>query len=167
MKNLVLIFLFLGIQLAFAQNIAYIESNTILDKMPEYETAVAEIENQINAWETELENKFESIETMYTDYVQTEAMLSDEVRKQKQDAIFEAERIANEFKEGKFGQEGELYTMQDNKLKPLFDKINQAAEAVAKEKGYDYVFDKSVDSNWIYTNSTHDLTEDVVKDLQL
>jgi Skp family chaperone for outer membrane proteins len=57
--------------------------------------------------------------------------------------------------------------MQDNKLKPLFDKINQAAETIAIEKGYDYVFDKSMESNWIYTNAAHDLTEDVISNLQL
>lgn len=167
MKNLALILLFVGIQIGFAQNIAFIESNLILEKMPAYETAVNEIEKQVTAWETEIENKFQSIETMYNDYVQNEAMLSDEVKKQKQETIFEAERSANEYKESKFGQEGEVYTIQENKLKPLFDNINQAAETVATEKGYDYVFDKSVESNWIYTNTAHDLTNAVITKLGL
>jgi len=167
MKNFALILLFIGIQFGFTQNIAFIESNVILEKMPAYETAVDEIEKQVTAWETEIENKFQSIETMYNDYVQNESALSDEVKKQKQEAIFEAERSTNEFKESKFGQEGEVYTLQENKLKSLFDKINQAAETVATEKGYDYVFDKSVDSNWIYTNSAHDLTNAVVTKLGL
>ncbi len=167
MKKLGLILLIVGVQFGFAQNIAYIESSIILDKMPEFKQATTELEDQVNAWESELDNKFQSIESMYNEYVKTEAMLSEETRKQKQEAIFEAERLANEYKESKFGQDGELFTLQEEKLKPSYDKINIASETVATENGYDYVFDKSIESNWIFTNPKHDLTEKVIENLKL
>jgi len=167
MKKITLILIVLGIQFGFAQNVAYIESSKIIDKMPEFEQATTELENQVNAWETELDNKFQSIESMYNEYVKTEAMMSEEIRKQKQEAIFEAERLANEYKESKFGQDGELFTLQETKLKPSYDKINAASKLVATENGYDYVFDKSIESNWIFTNPEHDLTEKVIANLEL
>jgi outer membrane protein len=167
MKKLALLLLFIGIQFGFAQNVAYIESSKILDKMPEYKEATDELEAQVNKWESELDVKFESIESMYNDYVKTERMMSEEIKKQKQEAIFEAERLANEYKESKFGQDGELFTLQESKLKPSYDKINAASEQVAMENGYDYVFDKSIESNWIYTNPKLDLTEKVLANLKL
>ncbi len=167
MKKIALILLVIGIQMGFAQNIAYIESSIILEKMPEFEQATTELEEKVNTWETELDNKFQSIESMYNEYVKTEALMSEDVRKQKQEAIFEAERLANEFKESKFGQDGELFTLQEEKLKPSYDKINTASETVATENGYDYVFDKSIESNWIFTNPKHDLTEKVITNLGL
>jgi len=167
MKKIALILMVIGIQMGFAQNIAYIESSIILEKMPEFEQATTELEEKVNTWETELDNKFQSIESMYNEYVKTEALMSEDVRKQKQEAIFEAERLANEFKESKFGQDGELFTLQEEKLKPSYDKINTASETVATENGYDYVFDKSIESNWIFTNPKHDLTEKVITNLGL
>lgn len=167
MKKLALILLVIGIQVGFAQKVAFIESSKILDKMPEFEQATTELEAQVNAWEAELDSKFESIEAMYNDYVKSEAMLSDDLKLQKQEAIFEAERLANEYKESKFGQDGELFELQDSKLKPSYDKINAATETIAKENGYDHVFDKSIESNWIYTNPEHDLTDKVIANLEL
>lgn len=167
MRKLAIILLLITSQFGFAQNMAYIESNKVLEKMPDFKQATTELEDQVNAWELELDNKFNSIETMYNEYVKTEVMMSEETRKQKQEAIFEAEREANEFKESKFGQDGELFTLQETKLKPSYDKINAAAETVATENGYDYVFDKSIESNWIFTNAKHDLTEKVIAHLEL
>ena len=165
MKKIVLILFVLGIQVGFAQKVAYIEMDKILDNMPEFQKASDEIDQQAQVWQSELDAKFESIENMYQEYVRNEPTLSDQAKQQKQEAIFEAEKKANEFKEEKFGREGEIIALQEKKFQPLYDKVFASAEKIAKEKQFDYVFDKSQEGGWIYTNPQLDLTEDVKADL--
>jgi len=167
MKKIILGLMVLSFQLATAQKIAYIEMDAILEKMPEFNKANEEIDAAVEQWENELNAKFDAVEQMYQEYVQNESMFSDEEKMAKQDDIFQAENEAKEFREQKFGREGEVYEMQESKIKPLTDKVYDAAEEVAKNNGYDYIFDKSGETNWIYTNPEHNLTEQVISNLGL
>ena len=167
MKKIGIILLVFGISVASAQKIGYIEMDRILEKMPEFETANNEINAQVDAWEAELDKKYESIESMYQEFVGSQMSLSEDMRQQKQNAIIEGEKKANEYKDEKFGREGEITKLQESKLKPIYDKIFSSAEAVAMENGFDYVFDKNADSQWIYTNPEMDLTDKVIIALRL
>jgi len=167
MKNIILGLLLIAFQFGVAQHMAYIESEKIIDKMPEYQNATQEIEQQIKEWETAVEEKFEIVENKYQDYVKNESMLSDDIKMQKQEEIFELERQAKDYREEKFGTDGELQKLQDSKLQPLQNKVMSAAQKVAKENNYDYVFDKMPESNWVWTNPEHDLTDKVISELSL
>ncbi|MCD4665591.1 MAG: OmpH family outer membrane protein [Bacteroidales bacterium] len=145
-----------------SQRVAYIETDKILEEMPEYKSANEQIDAKIEQWEAEVEAKFKEVEQLYNKYVSEEALYSDDIKKQKQDEIFEVEKTAKEFKDQKFGYDGELNQLQELKLKPLYDRINEAAENIAKENNFDYVFNKSVESNWIYLNEEYNIT-DLVK----
>lgn len=157
----------MGVQLAVAQQVAYIEMDRILEKMPAFEEAGETIETQAKQWESELDNKYQSIESMYQEYVSTESMMPDDMKRQKQDAIFEAEAKAKEFKEQKFGTDGDLSKLQQEAYGPLIEEVTARAEKVAIENGYSYVFNKSGNDNWIYTNPEHDLTSKVLSDMEL
>jgi outer membrane protein len=167
MKKIVLGILVLAFQIGIAQNIAYIETKKIIEKMPEYKQASDEIDAQIKLWEDEVEAKFKKVEDLYQDYVKNETLFPDDVKQEKQQEIIDAENQAKEFREQKFGKEGELQQLQESKLKSLQDTILQTAEKIGKEKNYDYIFEKSPESNWIYTNPKHDLTELVIAELGL
>ncbi|MCD4731927.1 MAG: OmpH family outer membrane protein [Bacteroidales bacterium] len=167
MKTIVLGILVLTLQIGIAQNIAYIETEKIIEKMPAYQQASAEIEAQIKLWEEEVEAKFKKVEDMYQDYVKNETLFPDDIKQEKQQEIIDTEKQAKEFREQKFGREGELEKLQESKLKSFQDTILQTAERIGKEKNYDYVFEKSSESNWIYTNPKHDLTELVIAELGL
>ncbi len=167
MKNVILGILVIAFQVGVAQKLAYIESDKIVDKMPEHQKANDEIEKQIKEWETAVEEKFKAVEQLYQEYVKNESILSDELKLQKQEEIFEAERQAKDYREEKFGTDGELEKLQESKLKPLQDKILEAARKVSKENNYDYVFDKMPESNWVWTNPEHNLTDLVISELGL
>ncbi len=167
MKKIVLGILVLAFQIGTAQNIAYIETEKIIEKMSEYKQASDEIDAQIKLWEDEVEAKFKKVEDLYQDYVKNETLFPDDVKQEKQQEIIDAEKQAKEFREQKFGKEGELQQLQESKLKSLQDTILQTAEKIGKEKNYDYIFEKSPESNWIYTNPKHDLTELVIAELGL
>lgn len=167
MKTIVLGILVLTFQIGLAQNIAYIETDRIIEKMPAYQQASDEIEAQINVWEGQVEAKFKKVEEMYEDYVKNESIFPDEIKKEKQDEIIESEQLAKTYREQIFGQDGELQVLQESKLKPLQDSILNTAQRIGIAKSYDYIFEKSPETNWIYTNPEHDLTEFVITELGL
>lgn len=167
MKTIVLGILALSFQIAIAQNIAYIETDRIIEKMPAYQQASDEIEAQINVWEGEVEAKFKKVEDMYQDYVKNESIYPDDIKKEKQDEIIELEQQAKAYREEIFGKDGELQLLQESKFKSLQESILNTAQRIGIEKEYDYIFEKSPETNWIYTNPKHDLTELVIVELGL
>lgn len=150
-----------------AQKVGYVDTQFILDNMEEYNAVQAEIENLSKKWQEELEEMHAGIETMYRDYQAEEVLLSEDVKKQRQESIFEAERKAKEYKKEKFGYDGELYKVQDEKVKPIQDKVYAAIEEVAKERKLDIIFDKAGNSGILYTNAIFDRTDEVMKKLGL
>ena len=169
MKKFLILALFLvgTLTAAQAQKIGYVDTEYILEQMEEYSAAQAEVEQISKKWQEELEKMYEGIEQMYRDYQAEEVLLAEDVKKQRQEAIFQAERKAKEYKQEKFGYDGELYTVQDQKIKPLQDKVYQAIEEVAKERKLDIMYDKSGNSGMLYTNAILDRTDEVMKKLGL
>lgn len=151
----------------FAQKIAYINSEEIMSKIPEYAEAQAEIDRVTKDWQQELETKYADIERMYKEYSAQEVILPEEVKKQKQEAIFKAEREAKEFRESKFGYHGALFSIQESKLNPIQDKIFKAVAKIAKKRKFGMVYDKAGDVTWIYTNPIYDLSNDVIEEMGL
>jgi outer membrane protein len=139
----------------------------ILEEMPAFIKANKELDSIAKIWDTEIDNKFKRIDQLYKDYVKNESGLSPESRKQKQEEIFNAEKEANDFKEQKFGRDGEMAKLQEQKIGPLQDSIFAAARLIAKEMNYDYVIDISMESNWVYLNENYDITEMVKAKLGL
>jgi outer membrane protein len=165
MRVLAMIVMLVGFQVGFGQKIGYIELDQILTKMESFKKAGEEINATANLWESEIETQFQQVEDLYQNYVLNESQMNDQQKKEQQNQIFEAERRANEFKESKFGQQGELIALQEQKLKPIYDTIFEITEKIAREKEMDYVFEKSAESTWIYTNPALNLTDDVIKAL--
>jgi outer membrane protein len=154
-------------QFGFAQKLTYFESALILEEMPAFEKANKELDSIAKQWETEIENKFKHVDQLYKDYVKNEVSLSPESKQQKQQEIFNAEKQAKDFKSQKFGMDGEMSKLQEQRIKPLQDSVFDAAKAIAKEMGYDYVFDISVENSWVYLNEDYNITEIVKAKLGL
>jgi outer membrane protein len=167
MRGIITLLLVFVFYCGFSQRIAYVEIHKIIDKMPEYQAANDSIDSQIRIWESEVELKFEEVENLYQEYVKNEMMYPEDKKIEKQNEIVEAEKAAKQFREKIFGTKGELDKLQEQKIKPLEDKIFQAAEKVGKANNYEYVFDKRPESSWIYTNPEHNLTNRVLTELGL
>lgn len=166
-KSLAVIIALLAlVQLGYSQKFGYVDTEKIMSKIPDYKAAQDQINSVSQKWQTELEAKFEEIEKMYRAYQETEVLMPKEVREEKQEEIFEAEREAKEYRESKFGYNGELFQLQDSKIQPIQDKVFTAVEGVAKRKRVDMIFDKaSGDVTWLYTNAVYDYTDLVLKEL--
>ncbi|MEO0896141.1 MAG: OmpH family outer membrane protein [Bacteroidota bacterium] len=155
----------LGGLFAQAQKIGYVDTNLILEKIDEYSRAQQEIDRISKQWQDELEKKYSAIEDLYANYQAQEVLLSEDVKRQRQEEIFQTEREAKEFREKKFGYEGELFQLQEARVKPIQDKVFKAVEKIADRKRYAFVFDKSGEVTWLFTNAQYDLTDEVLEEM--
>ncbi|MEL6673776.1 MAG: OmpH family outer membrane protein [Bacteroidota bacterium] len=150
---------------AMAQRVAYVDTDYIMSKIEAYGAAQQEVENISQQWQKELEAKYQAIEQMYADYQAQEVLLPEDVKRQEQEKIFQAEREAKEYREKKFGYNGELFSLQESRIKPIQEKVFRATETIAKRKKFSLVFDKAGEVTWLYTDATYDLSNDVLEEL--
>jgi outer membrane protein len=167
MKRLVLFTAFiLGLaSLSSAQKYGFVDSQTILEKMPEYKDAQKKIDDLSAQWQKEVEAKYAEIEKMYRDYQKEQILLPEDMKIKRQDEIAAKEREVKEFQKAKFGVNGELFNQRQQLVKPLQEKIYKAIKEVAEQGNYAFIFDRSNNSSILYADPKNDKTDAVIKKL--
>jgi len=156
-----------GTQLSYAQKFGYVDSEFILSKMPAYASAQREVDKLSQNWQKDIEAKYQSIDKMYKSYQAEEVLLTEEMKKKRQNEILEKEKEVKEYQKGIFGFEGQLFKKRQEMVKPVQDEVYDAIEKVAKQKQLQIIFDKSSGLVMLYTNPVHDYTEFVMEALGL
>ena len=150
-----------------AQKIAYVDINQILNSMDDYKSAQKKIDDEAAKWRREIAEEYDVIKGMYSKYQAEQVLLSDEVRRQKEDEIMNKENAVREMQKNKFGPEGALFKKRQELVRPIQEKVYTAIEDYANTKGYDFIFDKGSSSGMIFSNPRYDKTEDIMKELGL
>lgn len=159
-----ILFLTAGITTAHAQSkIAWINSATIMDKLPEAQDAQRQLDNIVAEWQNELAKMQNDWQKKYEEYDKKKLILTDLLRAQSEKELQELDKKIAEYRTKKFGQNGELFTKQNELMKPIQNKIFKVVQEVAKEDDFDYVFDKSADIVMMYSNEKYDLTTKVLE----
>lgn len=151
----------------FAQKFGYVNTDFILNKMPEYQEVQGEIETLATKWEEEVLNMQKEIDEMYRAYKAEEVLLTEEMREERLAAIREKEDTLKEYQNKVFGYEGLYYLKKKELVKPVQDEVFEAVEKVARQHKLQIVFDKSADLVMIYTDPIHDYTDFVLDELGL
>lgn len=166
MKKLVLLALFSGLALAgFSQKYAIIDTRYILDKMPDYKNAQKQLDDIAAGWQKEIDGKQAELDNMYKSYEAEQVMLSDELKKKREDQLFNKEKELRDLQRKRFGFEGDLFKKRQELVKPIQDKVYNAVQKMATTRGYDLVLDKSEGITIIFADPKLDKSEDVLKDL--
>ncbi len=153
----------LGVQ---AQKFAYVDTEYILKHMPEYKSSLSQVDGMSQQFQKQVEESFVEIDKMYKSYQADQVLLTDEMRKRRENDIIEKEKKAKELQRLKFGPDGELFQLRTKLLKPIQEKIATVIGETAKSKFIDFVFDKSSESTMmIYASSTYDISNDVISRL--
>ncbi len=147
------------------QKIGYIDSEQILNRLPEYQDAQQRLERLAQQWQQQLEAMQREIDQLFRDYQAREVLYTEEMRRQKQQEILNKERALEQFREQKFGPQGELFQQQTQLIRPIQERVLQALRQVAEEQGYDFVFDKSGSLLFLYARPQYDLTDRVLEKL--
>ncbi|UYZ61843.1 OmpH family outer membrane protein [Hymenobacter weizhouensis] len=166
----VAVVLLLGVgapQLAWAQKFGYVDSEFIMSKMPAYAQAQQELNTLSTNWQKDIEAQKKDLDKMYRNYQAEEVVLTEPMKKKRQDEILKKEQDIKAYQNKIFGFEGQLFKKRQELTKPVQDQVFEAIEKVAKKKQLAIVFDKAGDLTMLYTNPTHDYTEFVLEELGL
>ena len=150
---------------SFAQRYAIIDTKYILSKIPEYTEADKKLQGLSTQWQKEIDDKQALLNQMYKDYDAEQFMLSDELKKKREDELFNKEKELRDLQKRRFGYEGDLFKERQNLVKPLQDKVYNAVQKIAVAHGYDFILDKSEGITVIFADPKLDKSDEVLREL--
>jgi len=150
---------------AAQQKIGYVDSEYILNKMPEYATVQQKLDQLEQKWRKEIEAKKETVQELQQTFQSRELLYTEQERAEMKESIRKARTEVESLRERYFGPKGELYTQQKQLMRPIQERVLSAVEEVATARGYDYVYDKSGDFLFMYAREQYNLSDAVLREL--
>lgn len=150
---------------SFAQRYAIIDTKYILDKMPDYKTAQKSLDEIAAGWQKEIDGMQQELDQMYKNFEAEQVMLSDELRKKREDQLFVKEKALRDLQRQRFGFEGDLFKKRQELVKPIQDKVYNAVQKLAVQRGYDFILDKSEGITVIFADPKLEKSDDVLREL--
>jgi len=148
------------------QKIGYVDSKVILETLQDAKDAQTNLDNFVTKWRGDLQLLNDSLVFLKDDFEKKKLILTEKIRQQKEEEIKNMEKKIADFRQQKFGENGEYFQKQNELMKPVQDRVFKAIQDVAKEGGYDFVIDRSTQLLLLYMNDRYDLTQKVIKKLE-
>ena len=158
-----LILLFVITNYSLAQKFAYVDTDYILAKIPEYNQAQDKLDNYSKGWQEEIEMTMQKIEKMYRSYQSEQILLTEEMKSARENLIFAEEKKVQDLQIKYFGPEGMLFSKRQELIKPIQDKIYDAIQQIATNNKYSVIFDSSSDLIMLYSNNNLDKSDKVLE----
>lgn len=161
-------FLFVAPSVVVAQapKLAYVDSEKIINDLPEAQIAQKELEAVFKGWQDEFQKMGDDLQKGLEEYQKKQALMQAVAKDAEEKRLTDLQQKAREFQVQKFGQGGEAQQLRDKKLAPIREKILRNIETVAKEEGFNFVFDKANDILLLYADAKFDLTYKVLDRLK-
>ena len=148
---------------ANAQRYAVIDSKYILEKLPEYKQAQDKLDQFSKQWQQEIDRKQVTLDSMLKDYDAEQVMLSDDLKKKREDELYNKQKELRDLQKKRFGFEGDLFKKREELIKPIQDMVYTAIQKLAVDKSYDFILDKSEGITVIFADPKLDKSDDVLK----
>lgn len=166
MKRILLVLSFLMITSStWAQKFAYVDSQFILENIPEYKQAQQQLDDLSYDWQEDIEKSYQEIDQLYRAYQTDKVLLTDKMRQTREDEIIQKEKDAKELQQQRFGTEGDLFKKQEELIRPIQNQIYNAIQEFATEGRYGVIFDKSSDLLMLYADENLDKSEKILDKL--
>ncbi|NRD23350.1 OmpH family outer membrane protein [Winogradskyella litoriviva] len=168
MKFKVLFLLIIGL-LSFSANaqrgvrIGYIDTEYILQNVPEYQEASTQLDKKVQNWKSEIETKLNAIEQKKKELDNESVLLTKELYDERFEDISFEEAEVLDYQQKRFGPNGDLMIQKRQLIEPIQDQIFAAVQEIAETKKYDFVFDKSADVVMLYSAERYDISEQVLR----
>ncbi len=154
--------------LSYSQiKIGYVDSKTILSKLPDALDARQKLDGMIRDWQNELKKMEDSKKLKEDDFDRRKLIMTEQTRTELQDEIKKLDQQISDYRDKKFGTNGELFQKQEELMKPVQNKVFTAIQDVAKDEGLDFVFDRSGEILLLYAKDKYDITPLVMDKLKL
>ncbi len=148
------------------QKIGYVVTENIMEELTEAVDAQKQLDNITSQWQEQLKKMQDDSKKKFEEYDQRKLFLSDRRRDEMEKELQDLDSKIIEFRTQKFGNKGELFTKQNDLMKPIQEKILKAIKSVADTDGYEYIFDKSSSTLLLYSNEKNDVTQKVISYLK-
>jgi Skp family chaperone for outer membrane proteins len=143
--------------------IGYIDTEYILQNVPEYQEASSQLDSKVQKWKSEIEAKLGQVEQKRNDLSNESVLLTPElVKEREEDILFEETEILD-YQQKRFGPNGDLMIQKKQLIQPIQDQIFAAVQDIAANRKYDFVFDKSADLTMLYSADRFDISEQVLR----
>jgi outer membrane protein len=149
----------------YGQKYAYVDTDYILNNIPEYTDAQAYLNDLSAEWQKEIEAKFQEIDKLYRDYQAESILLPEDLKKQRENEIIQKEKEAKDLQKKRFGKDGDLYKKRIELVQPIQEKIFNAIQDMAITRNYAFIFDKASGASLLFADSKYDLSDDILDEI--
>lgn len=167
MKKLIIlaVYIFALAGIGQAQRYAIIDTKYILDKIPDYTDAQKKLDQFSEQWQREIDARQAELDQMYRNFDAEQVMLSEDLKKKRQDELFNREKELRDMQKKRFGFEGDLFKKRQELIKPIQDKVYNAVQKLAVARQYDFILDKSEGITVIFADPKLDKSDDVLREM--
>lgn len=150
---------------AQAQKFAMVDMEYIMSNIPAYERANEQLNQISRKWQAEVEALDQEAKTLYKNYQNEGVFLSEQQKKDREQAIIDKEKEASELKKKYFGPQGELYKKRTALIEPIQEEVYNAIKGIATNKGFQLIMDRSDNAAVIFASPSIDISNDVLQKL--
>jgi outer membrane protein len=146
----------------FAQKYAYVDSEYIMNNIPEYKDAQLELDDYAMEYKEKVQEAYDKIEELQAQFRAESVLMPEEVKEKKLQEINDKIQEAKDLQKSYFGPKGELFVLREDLIRPIQEKIYNAIQELAEEKNYSFVFDKAGSISILYVQARYDISDDVL-----
>jgi outer membrane protein len=147
------------------QKIGYVNTDLILKNVPEYSGIQQQLGVISEEWEMRLEEMQQEIDQLREDFESKEILYTEETKAQRQQEITQKVQARQQFRNQKFGPQGEYFSRQRELLEPIQRMVYEAVIAVAQRQDIDFVFDRAKNSSLLFSRKQWNLNKDVLQEM--
>ena len=165
-KSYFFILLFLTYTFIFGQRgikIGYIDTEYILENLPEYNQISKRLEEKAGDWKKEIEERSRKIDQKKESLKSERILLTSEMIEEIEEEILIDEEELSEYQQKRFGPRGDLIIQKQQLIQPIQDQIFNAIRELAKSRNYDFIFDKSADIVMLYSDKRYDVSDQILR----
>ena len=139
--------------------IGYIDTEYILQNVPEYQDASTQLESKVDRWKAEIEKRLSEVDQKKKQLTAESVLLTPELIEERQEEISIEETEILDYQQKRFGPNGDLMIQRKQLMEPIQDQIFTAVQEIATARKYDFVFDKSADVVMLYSADRYDISD--------
>ncbi|MBT8325893.1 MAG: OmpH family outer membrane protein [Winogradskyella sp.] len=143
--------------------IGYIDTEYILQNVPEYQEATSQLDKKVLQWKSEIEQKLSAIEQKKKELDNESVLLTKELYEERYEEISYEEAEILDYQQKRFGPNGDLFIQKRQLMQPVQDQIFSAVQEIASNKKFDFIFDKSADVVMLYSAEQYDVSDQVLR----
>lgn len=162
--TIVAIFMLLPL-ITVGQKVGYLNSESILSKMPQYQNAKEQLERLQNQYQLQIENELKVVEGLFNQYKAERARLTEAQKEQRESEIINKERAVKEREQELFGQEGVMAEESKKLLEPIMERVESAVKRIAQRENYQLIIDLASSQGVLYSDPKHDLSSLLLREL--